>query len=119
MSDSQFRTPPIDVTPPAPPSLPQSRTSDMANSTVQRFLGGPPTAVFLRLLFVSLVVGALLVWLDIRPIEIFNALQRFVNRLWQMGWGAVRDVVQYVIAGAVIVVPVWLVMRLFNMRGAK
>ncbi|MCC0003528.1 MAG: hypothetical protein H6871_11470 [Methylobacteriaceae bacterium] len=39
----------------------------MANSALQRFIGGPPVAVFLRLLFVSLVVGALLVWMDIRP----------------------------------------------------
>ncbi len=119
MSDSQFRTPPIDVTPPAPPPLPQSRKPDMANSALQRFIGGPPTAVLLRLLFVSLIVGALLVWLDIRPFEIFNALQRFVKRLWTMGWDAVREVAQYVLAGAVIVLPVWLLMRLFNMRGAK
>ena len=120
MSQPPFRDTAIDVTP-APAGNPRAETREhqMASSALQRFLGGPPTAVFLRLLFVSLVVGALLVWLDIRPVEIFNALQRFVNRLWQMGWGAVRDVVQYVIAGAVIVVPVWLVMRLFNMRGAK
>ena len=91
----------------------------MASSALQRFIGGAPTAVFLRLLFVSLVVGALLVWLDIRPFEIFNALQRFVNRLWMMGWDAVRDVAQYILSGAVIVIPVWLVMRLFSMRGAK
>lgn len=119
MSDNQFRNPAIDVTPPAPPPLPQSRKPDMANSTLQRFLGGPPMAVFLRLLFVSLVVGALLVWLDIRPLEIFHALQRFANRLWTMGWDAVREVAQYVLAGAVIVLPVWLLMRLFNMRGSK
>ena len=91
----------------------------MASSALQRFIGGAPTAVFLRLLFVSLVVGALLIWLDIRPFEIFNALQRFVNRLWMMGWDAVRDVAQYILAGAVIVIPVWFVMRLFSMRGAK
>lgn len=119
MSDNQFRNPPIDVTPPAPPPLPQYGKPDMANSTLQRFIGGPPTAVLLRLLFVSLVVGALLVWLDIRPFEIFHALQRFVNRLWTMGWDAVREVAQYVLAGAVIVLPVWLLMRLFNMRGSK
>ena len=117
------RTPPIDVTPPPPPP-PQpfaypDRKPDMASSALQRFIGGAPTAVFLRLLFVSLVVGALLVWLDIRPFEIFNALQRFVNRLWMMGWDAVRDVAQDILAGAVIVIPVWLVMRLFSMRGAK
>ena len=48
-----------------------------------------------------------------------EGLQRFVHRLWLMGWDAVRDIVQYIVAGAVIVLPVWFVMRLFNMRGAK
>ncbi|HMN72914.1 MAG TPA: DUF6460 domain-containing protein [Rhodoblastus sp.] len=120
MNDNPFRNPPIDITPaPAGGARVQDKEPDMANSTLQRFIGGPPTAVLLRLLFVSLVVGALLVWLDIRPLEIFNALQRFVNRLWTMGWDAVREVAQYVLAGAVIVLPVWLLMRLFNMRGAK
>ena len=120
MNESPFRNFPIDATPaPADGARVQTKEPDMANSVLQRFLGGPPTAVFLRLLFVSLVVGALLMWMEISPVQIFQGLQRFVNRLWQMGWDAVRDVAQYIVAGAVIVLPVWFVMRLFNMRGAK
>ena len=65
------------------------------------------------------VLLAVLMWMDIRPMQIFEGLQRFVHRLWLMGWDAVRDIVQYIVAGAVIVLPVWFVMRLFNMRGAK
>jgi hypothetical protein len=34
-----------------------------------------------------------------------------------MGFGAIRDVLQYIIAGAIIVIPVWLVMRLMAMKG--
>ncbi|MFV0281100.1 MAG: DUF6460 domain-containing protein [Rhodoblastus sp.] len=115
----------IDVTPaPAAGASQTDKEPEMArpspsSSPLQRFLGGPPMAVFLRLLFVSLVVGALLVWMDIRPFEIFSALQRFVNRLWLMGWDAVIQVAQYVVAGAIIVLPVWFIMRLFNMRGAR
>jgi len=120
MSDNAFRNSAIDVTPaPANAAPAQARDPIMANSALQRFIGGPPAAVLLRLLFVSLIVGAILVWLDIRPLEIFHSLQRFVNRIWLMGWDAVREVAQYVIAGAAIVLPVWFVMRLFNMRGAK
>ena len=61
------RNPPIDVTPPPlpPPAFNYpDRKPEMASSALQRFIGGAPTAVFLRLLFVSLVVGALLVWLS-------------------------------------------------------
>lgn len=96
------------VPPPAP-----------AASPMQRFLGGPPLTVAMRLLFVSLVVGALLVWLNIHPYDVFFSIQRFFNWLWTLGWDAVREVVEYVLAGAVIVVPVWLVMRFLSVRPAR
>ncbi|MDE2362274.1 MAG: hypothetical protein KGM42_06310 [Hyphomicrobiales bacterium] len=75
--------------------------------------------MFLRLLFVSLVVGALLVWLNIHPYDVFFWIQRFFNRLWMLGWDAVREVAEYVLAGAAIVVPVWFVTRLISVRPAR
>ena len=85
-------------------------------SAAERLLGGPPLAVFARLVFVSLIVGALLMWLDIRPFEVFDALRRFVDRLWYFGWDSVRAVIDYVIAGALLVIPCWLLMRLMSYR---
>jgi hypothetical protein len=82
-----------------------------------RFLGGSPFSVFMRLLVMSLVVGALLIWLDIHPYMIFHALERFVQRIWYMGFDAIREIASYIVAGAVIVVPIWLLLRLMNMRG--
>ncbi|MBL8590180.1 MAG: hypothetical protein JNK46_16725 [Methylobacteriaceae bacterium] len=90
----------------------------MADSTFSRFIGGSPVTVFVRLIFASLVVGALLMWLDIHPLDIFDSLERIVRRLWAMGFGAVRHVADYILAGAVIVVPIWLLMRLFGARKA-
>ncbi len=90
-----------------------------ADTALTRFLGGSPAAVLVRLFFVSLIVGALLMWLDIRPWDIFRAVERLVNRLWFLGFDAVREIGAYVLAGAAIVVPVWLVLRLMNMRGAR
>ena len=108
----------IDITPaaPAPNGAPMPASP---SNVLQRFLGGPPISVFVRLLFVSLIVGALLVWLNIHHYDVFFWIQRFFNRLWMLGWDAVREVAEYVLAGAAIVVPVWLVLRLFNMRGAR
>jgi len=37
-----------------------------------------------KLLFVSLVVGALLMWLDIRPADILRGVQDFVNRIYAL-----------------------------------
>jgi hypothetical protein len=86
---------------------------------LNRFLGGSPGAVFVRLLFVSLIVGAFLMWLDISPADIFRAITDLINRIWGLGFDAIRVVADYILAGAAIVVPVWLVLRLLNMRNAR
>ena len=50
-------------------------------------------------------------WLDIRPIDVFYGVQRFLTRLWNLGFDAVREVITYVIAGAAIVIPGLAVLR--------
>ncbi|MFN3889389.1 MAG: DUF6460 domain-containing protein [Beijerinckiaceae bacterium] len=85
-------------------------------SGFERFIGGSPGMVAVRLLVVSLVVGAILMWLDIRPQDVFFAIERFFQRIWRMGFSAIREIINYVIVGALIVVPVWFVLRLVNMR---
>jgi hypothetical protein len=109
----------------AVPLLPGSdeisqETREMAsNNTLEHFLGGSPLNTFVRLLVISLVVGALLMWLELRPIDILHGVQAFFDRIYQLGFGAVRELVSYVLAGAVFVVPAWLILRLMNMTGAK
>ncbi len=98
-------------------SAQQTNARAMADNRLTRFFGGAPLAVLLKLLFVSLIVGARLVWLDIRPSDIIYGVERFFRRLWGMGFDAIRDVAQYIVAGAIIVVPIWLIMRLMAVRG--
>jgi hypothetical protein len=89
------------------------------DTPLTRFLGGSPGSVFLRLFFVSLIVGALFMWLDIRPVDIFRGIADLFHRLSRLGFDAIREIVDYVLVGAAIVVPVWLVLRLLNMRGDR
>ena len=88
-------------------------------SLSRRFLGGPPLAVLSRLVFVSLVVGAVLMWLDVDPMDVVQGVARAAQRLWAMGFDAFGQAGRYILAGAVIVVPVWFVMRLLTMRGVR
>ncbi len=103
---------------PDPKGLPAGsleRDEDMAsNNAFEDFLGGSPASVFVKLLFVSLVVGALLMWLDIRPADILRGIQDFINRIYALGFGAVRELINYLLAGAVIVVPAWFILRLLS-----
>ena len=95
-----------------------ARWRQQQNDTpLHRFLGGRPLANDVRLVVVSILVGALLMWLDIRPAEVFQQLIDMADRLWALGFRSVRDLGDYVVAGAAIVVPVWLILRLLSFRG--
>ncbi|HEV7260269.1 MAG TPA: DUF6460 domain-containing protein [Bosea sp. (in: a-proteobacteria)] len=88
----------------------------MANGNIERFLGGSPLAVLVRLLFISLLVGAAMAFLGLSPRGLYEAAARFIRSLGNLGFGAVREVGQWVIAGALLVVPLWLLSRLFAAR---
>ena len=88
----------------------------MSDNAFYRFLGGHPIKVLIRLALLSLIVGALMLWLDIKPLQIIEAAQRFAKRISEMGFDAVREAGQYIVAGAVVVVPIWFILRLLGSR---
>lgn len=94
-------------------SGPERRPQD---SAMRRFLGGSLLGTIFRLAIVSLVVGVLLMWLDIQPFDIFRGLQRLFAHIWNLGFDTLRELGGYILVGAAIVVPVWLILRLFGMR---
>jgi Family of unknown function (DUF6460) len=94
----------------------RASNSDLERFDLERFLGGSPSAVLARLVFLSLIVGFFLVWIDIRPIDVLISLRHIVERFWAAGFDAIREIFEYVAAGAAIVVPLWLALRLLNMR---
>ena len=84
---------------------------------VNRFLGGPPLAVLGKLILLSILIGVVLSALGLDPLNIFASLQRLLRDVWNMGFDAVRWLWQYFLLGAVIVIPIWLILRL--VRGPK
>jgi hypothetical protein len=86
---------------------------------LRRFLGGSPLAVLIKLAVLSLITGAILVWLDIRPAEIFRLVSAFAHHLYDLGFDAVREFGTYIGAGAAIVVPLWLILRILSYRPAR
>jgi hypothetical protein len=79
---------------------------------VNRFLGGPPLAVLGKLILLSILIGVVLSALGLDPLNIFSSLQRLIRDVWHMGFDAVRWLWQYFLLGAVIVIPIWLILRL-------
>ena len=85
-------------------------------SALARFLGDSPLRVVIKLLIVSLVVGFLLSVFGWTPWEVVDAVRYTILRIWNMGWDAVGDFVGYVLLGAVIVIPLFLIVRLLSFR---
>ncbi|NDB66610.1 MAG: hypothetical protein EB015_01105 [Methylocystaceae bacterium] len=110
VDDAQRFSKPIDM---------ESQTMASKNNALENFLGGAPMNVLARLFFISLVVGALMMWLELRPIDILNGVQAFFDRIAQLGFGAVRELGSYIMAGAIVVVPVWFVLRLISVAGMR
>ena len=81
---------------------------------VNRFLGGPPLAVLGKLILLSILIGVVLSALGLDPLNILTSLQRMIRDIWNMGFDAVRWLWQYFLLGAVLVIPIWLILRLIR-----
>ncbi|HXL49210.1 MAG TPA: DUF6460 domain-containing protein [Xanthobacteraceae bacterium] len=87
------------------------------NNYLNRFFGGPPLSVIFRLVLLSILIGVILQVLGLDPWNILESLRRLVLRVWDMGFDALRWLWRYLLLGAVVVVPIWVIVRL--MRVAK
>lgn len=89
----------------------------MAASPLRRFFGGSPGWVLVRLILLSVVIGVIFHVLGIYPWDIVDAIERALRALWEMGFDAIRQVFEYFVLGALIVFPVWIVLRLLKLTG--
>ena len=58
---------------------------------------------------------ALLSALNLHPLDLFDGLIDFIQRLWNMGFEALGRLGSYFVLGAVVVIPVWVVLRLLSL----
>ena len=86
----------------------------MNNSAMTRIFGGSPLAVVGRLALVSILVGVVMTALGLDPFDIVRSIERLIRQMWNMGFDAIRWLWRYFLLGAVIVIPVWVIMRLIN-----
>jgi ABC-type proline/glycine betaine transport system permease subunit len=66
---------------------------------MQKIFGGPILPTLFKLAVASIVVGILLAFFGIQPIDL---------------WRDFLDTVRYVLLGAVVVIPIWLFVRLWT-----
>jgi hypothetical protein len=95
---------------------PEPPTTD---SYVTRFFGGPPLSVIFRLVLLSILIGVILEVLGLDPWNVIDSLKSLLLRIWDMGFDAVRWLWRYLLLGAALVVPIWLIMRLVRIAKAR
>ena len=95
-----------------PSDRPRIEARETDRSVLTRFFGGPPLSVIFRLILLSILIGVILEVLGLDPLNIMDSLRRLLLRVWDMGFDAIRWLWRYLVLGAAIVVPVWLIIRL-------
>lgn len=93
----------------------QPRT-ETRRSPLERFFGGHPINVVLKLAFISLLVGFAMSVFGVNVQGVVRGAIELFRTALRDGFGIFRDIWGYVLTGAVIVVPVWLLIRLSRSR---
>jgi len=78
------------------------------------FLGGSPLGVLIRLVLLSIVVGVVLDVLGITPFNIIERLQILLRNIYDLGFDTFKSIFRYLVLGAIVVVPIWLVARIIK-----
>ena len=85
-----------------------------SNDGLYRFLGGSPLTVLFRLVLLSILVGVVLAAIGFDPWNIVNSIRLLFQRIWDLGFDAINGLWRYFLLGAVIVIPIWLLSRMFG-----
>ena len=86
------------------------------DGVLARFLGDSPLRVLVKLAVVSFLVGLVMSAFGWSPFDIIDKLYRFVLHLWNMGFRAVENVLEYLLLGAAVVVPAFIILRILSYR---
>ena len=83
---------------------------------VDKVLGDSVGRTIVKLLVVSLIVGFLMAVFGLTPWGILYGARDFVVDLWRSGFHALGAIGDYLILGATIVIPVFIILRLLSYR---
>jgi len=85
-------------------------------SPLTRFIGGSPVSVIIKLVLISLLVGFVMSVFGFDAADLVRGAVEMVRDALKDGAGVFRQLGAYVLAGAAIVVPIWLLLRLTRTR---
>lgn len=84
--------------------------------STNRILGDTLGRTIIKLVVISLLVGMTMSVFGIGPFDIVDAVRDFVGNLWESGWAALGRFGDWLILGASVVIPIFVIMRILNYR---
>lgn len=90
------------------------------NKFLSRLTSGGVGKTLLKLAIISIIVGAVFKFIGVSPKEfwrgVFTNVQHAINRLGESFGEIALTLLSYLAIGAAIVIPIWLVGRLWSSR---
>lgn len=85
-------------------------------SAIERFLGDSPLRILVKLLVLSFIVGIVMAAFNWTPWDIFYGVRDFLLRIWNMGFAALGRFGEYILIGAAVVIPAFIILRILSYR---
>ena len=86
------------------------------SGNLTKFLGDTPGRTVVKLIVISFIVGAVMSAFNWYPLDIVYAVRDFLVNLWNLGFAALGRFGDYLLLGAVIVIPVFIAIRVLSYR---
>ncbi len=83
---------------------------------MNKLLGDSPARIVVKLVVVSLIVGFVMKVFGLRPLDLVDSVRYFLLDLWHTGFAALGQVGDYLLLGATIVIPAFILLRLLSYR---
>ncbi len=85
-------------------------------SALNRFLGDSPVKVLLKLIVVSFIVGLVMNAFGWSPLDVVYGIREFFLDIWNLGFRAFDQFFGYLLLGAAVVVPAFILLRIASYR---
>ncbi|MEM7214947.1 MAG: DUF6460 domain-containing protein [Pseudomonadota bacterium] len=82
---------------------------------LDNFLGDSIGRTIIKLAIISFVVGIILSAINVTPWEVWDAIRNFFVSLYNLGFEAIWSIGRYFVWGAIIVVPIFVIMRFLKL----
>ncbi|EJF76059.1 hypothetical protein HWV54_01875 [Bartonella alsatica] len=86
------------------------------SNSFHTFLGGTLGSVTLKLLILSFLVGIVMNFLGWTPGSFIQKMIKFFKSLWETGFITLANLSYVTMMGAIIVVPIFLILRLIHKK---